>query len=120
MGTAGTDKKEQEAAEASLAERKGKIINAGSKAANACHSFEEWEGSGAGTTGAELLAGFAQQAGVEQLWASQPVRQQPDFPSSDVAPLVPVRMPWHARTNANRRTVAAFIVRDVMVCNESP
>ncbi len=58
--------------------RGGSVSKKTTDAANACHSFCEREG-GTGVNGARLSAGLAQQAGVEQVMESQPVRQQPDF-----------------------------------------
>ena len=88
------------------------------EAASACHSFEEWEGTGAGARGAELLAGLAQQAVVEQRPESQPVRQQPGFPPRTLAPRETAKVPGHARTNPSRRTVALFKVHELIVSNK--
>jgi len=118
MGTAGTSKNEEAAATQSFARQEGKASKVETDAANACHSFEDGEGTGAGTRGAELLAGLAQQADVEQRWGPQPVRQQPGFPPRALAPMATVKAPCHARTNPSRRTVAVFKGRNVMVHNE--
>jgi hypothetical protein len=115
MGTAGAGNNEEAAVKESFAREDGRASKVETDAASACHSFEEWEGTGAGTRGAGLFAGLAQQAVVEQ----QLVRQQPGFPPRALSPMETAKVPCHARTNPSRRTVAVFKVRAVMLGKES-
>jgi len=63
---------------------------------------------GDGVIGARLSAGLAQQAGVEQVLASHPLQQQPDFGALIPEAAEVVKPPGHATKNDSRSMTAAL------------
>lgn len=112
MGTAATIGKEAAEADNSSDQGAESVNRGATDGANACHSF--WEvGAGAGVKGAEGCDGFAQQAGVAQLFMSQPEQQQLRWAARSLAPrrAVEAKTPCNARTIPSRSTTATLIGR---------
>ena len=114
MGTAVTEAERVAETGNSSAEVKCSVSKEAADAASACHSFWDLEGRGAGEAGVESLAGLAQQAGVAQLFESQPEQQHPVRAVGEALRADSVKALCPARIIPSRSTTAVFTNRDVI------